>query len=297
MAPSAKEKIPYLRNFHKKLYQKGWNLKGYGDVEAEIELLENFDKVIKVFGEMRPEYQEVVADIAKKMGNGMADFLVDDVVTLDDYDLYCHYVAGLVGEGLSRLFAASHLEDPSFSTAERLWKSMGLFLQKTNITRDYLEDVTAVHPRIFWPKDIWQNYVDDVTDMQYKKNRTAAVACLNHMVYNAFTHAEDCIDYLDKLTEPSVFTFCAIPQTMAFSTLALCYNNGKVFEKEVKIRKGEAVRLITSSSTMTDVLRHFYYYAKMIEKDIPPNDPNGDKFKELLKSLATKIVTHPEYRP
>ncbi len=29
------------------------------------------------------------------------------VVTVADYDEYCHYVAGLVGEGLSRLFGAS----------------------------------------------------------------------------------------------------------------------------------------------------------------------------------------------
>jgi phytoene/squalene synthetase len=38
---------------------------------------------------------------------------------------------------------------------DELANSMGLFLQKTNVTRDYLEDVTAVNPRIFYPKDIW----------------------------------------------------------------------------------------------------------------------------------------------
>lgn len=29
------------------------------------------------------------------------------VETVKEYDLYCHYVAGLVGIGLSKLFAAS----------------------------------------------------------------------------------------------------------------------------------------------------------------------------------------------
>lgn len=28
------------------------------------------------------------------------------VMTVEDYDLYCHYVAGLVGIGLSQLFGA-----------------------------------------------------------------------------------------------------------------------------------------------------------------------------------------------
>ena len=44
------------------------------------------------------------------MGYGMAEFLEKDVVTVKDWELYCHYVAGLVGLGLSRLWAVSGLE-------------------------------------------------------------------------------------------------------------------------------------------------------------------------------------------
>jgi Squalene/phytoene synthase len=55
-------------------------------------------------------YRDVIKDITKRMGNGMADFLSKTVVTVKDWDLYCHYVAGLVGIGLSNLFAASQLE-------------------------------------------------------------------------------------------------------------------------------------------------------------------------------------------
>ena len=113
-----------------------------------------------------------------------------------DYELYCHYVAGLVGIGLSQLFASSGrgscficthgcngrsllhpwvqrrgpallcppplamhalraapthpnptpppppppsgLESPEFSSLDDLSNQMGLFLQKTNIIRDYL---------------------------------------------------------------------------------------------------------------------------------------------------------------
>lgn len=130
------------------------------------------------------------------------------VETVADYDLYCHYVAGLVGVGLSQLFgkysartsnsfrwlgclvvwsrqhsslqyivlssydcfanihhlliattscwvrvtclwhciavavappaASSGLESAQFARAEVLSNHMGLFLQKTNIIRDYL---------------------------------------------------------------------------------------------------------------------------------------------------------------
>lgn len=48
------------------------------------------------------------------------------VETTDDYDEYCHYVAGLVGLGLSKLFHASGAEKLA---PDNLSNSMGLFLQ------------------------------------------------------------------------------------------------------------------------------------------------------------------------
>lgn len=67
---------------------------------------------------------------------------------------YCHYVAGLVGIGLSRLFVASGLERAEVGEDSRLANNMGLFLQKTNIIRDYLEDVRQ--GREFWPTKVIQ---------------------------------------------------------------------------------------------------------------------------------------------
>ena len=61
-------------------------------------------------------------------------------------------MAGLVGIGLSSLFSASGLEDASVGSNQKLSNSMGLFLQKTNIIRDYFEDV--VQGRHFWPSEV-----------------------------------------------------------------------------------------------------------------------------------------------
>ena len=51
------------------------------------------------------------------METGMADFAHKAATTdstylaaIEEYDLYCHYVAGLVGEGLSRLWLDSGKE-------------------------------------------------------------------------------------------------------------------------------------------------------------------------------------------
>lgn len=53
-------------------------------------------------------------------------YLIFQVETIDDYDEYCHYVAGLVGLGLSKLFHASGKEDLA---GDDISNSMGLFLQ------------------------------------------------------------------------------------------------------------------------------------------------------------------------
>lgn len=116
--------------------------------------------------------------------------------TIEDYDEYCHYVAGLVGLGLSKLFYVSKLEKLA---PDHLSNSMGLFLQvfkhfqmflcnlnerifffsklelnflsiqlqKTNIIRDYLEDINEIpNSRMFWPKDIWTKYANILEVLQ-----------------------------------------------------------------------------------------------------------------------------------
>jgi farnesyl-diphosphate farnesyltransferase len=67
------------------------------------------------------------------MGEGMAFFagrnLTQGTVDIKDYNLYCHFVAGLVGEGLSRLFTGTGFEsDQILKCAKTLANTMGLFL-------------------------------------------------------------------------------------------------------------------------------------------------------------------------
>lgn len=62
-----------------------------------------------------------------------------------------------MGIGLSRLFSASELEDSIVGQDTDLANSMGLFLQKTNIIRDYLED--QLEGREFWPREVRENLI------------------------------------------------------------------------------------------------------------------------------------------
>lgn len=66
----------------------------------------------------------MIADITKRMGAGMAEFVSKDLgqgtVTTAEYNQYCHFVAGLVGDGLTRLFASTGIEGPDILLAPEL---------------------------------------------------------------------------------------------------------------------------------------------------------------------------------
>lgn len=203
--------------------------------------------------------------------------------TIDDYDEYCHYVAGLVGLGLSKLFHASGKEDLA---SDSLSNSMGLFLQKTNIIRDYLEDINEIpKSRMFWPRQIWSKYVNKLEDLKYEKNSVKAVQCLNDMVTNALMHVEDSLKYMSALRDPAIFRFCAIPQIMAIGTLAMCYNNIGVFRGVVKMRRGLTAKVIDRTKSMADVYGGFYDFSCMLNSKVDDNDPNAKKAKSSIEVI------------
>ena len=128
-------------------------------------------------------------------------------------------------------------------------------MQKTNIIRDYREDLDD--KRKFWPRQVWSKYADDLGDFADPKNLDAvnpvtnlkliaqALNCISEMTLVSLTHAVDCLIYLSVLRDQSVFNFCAIPQVMAIATLALVYRNPLVFERNIKIRRGESCKVPT----------------------------------------------------
>ncbi|EON62412.1 hypothetical protein W97_01634 [Coniosporium apollinis CBS 100218] len=273
------EKEPLLRNFHQVLEEEGWSFDGNGPDEKDRELLVKFHYVVEEFRKIKPEYREIIKDITKKMGNGMADYAnnaehnVNGVNTIEDYNLYCHYVAGLVGEGLTRLFVESKLANPLLLQRPELSESMGQFLQQVNIIRDIKEDLDD--KRRFWPKEVWSKYVDKFEDLFKPENEEKALNCTSEMILMALQRAEECLFYLAGIKDQSVFNFAAIPQSMAIATLEKCFRNPDIFKKNVKISKGNACQLmIDSTQNLELVYGIFRRHARLIHKKNDPRDPN-----------------------
>ncbi|KAG6779560.1 hypothetical protein POTOM_015952 [Populus tomentosa] len=327
-------KVPILIAFHRHIYDHDWHF-SCGTKDYKV-LMDQFHNVSNAFLELGKGsvlqpfatcltgmiedlivlgsiYQEAIEDITKRMGEGMAKFILKEVgdvgccnaglkddawiinlrkkdfsysdmqvESIDDYDEYCYYVAGLVGLGLSKLFHASGLEDLA---PDSLSNSMGLFLQKTNIIRDYLEDINEIpKSRMFWPREIWSKYVNKLEDLKLEGNSVKAVQCLNDMVTNALIHMDDCLKYLSELRDPAIFRFCAIPQIMAIGTLAMCYNNVNVFRGVVKMRRGLTAQVIHQTKTMDDVYGAFFDFSCMLKSKVDNSDPNAMKTLSRLEA-------------
>ncbi|XP_065257300.1 squalene synthase isoform X2 [Emys orbicularis] len=220
---------------------------------------------------------------------------------LEDFPTYCHYVVGLVGIGLSRLFSVLELEDPIIGQDTELANSMGVFIEKTIIIRDYLEDQLA--GREFWPREVWSRYAKKLSDLAKPENIDVAIQCMNELITNALHHIPDVLTYLSRLKTQSVFNFCAIPQVMAIATLAACYNNKQVFRGVVKIRKGQAVTLMMDATNIQAVKSIMYQYVEEIYRKIPSTDPSSNKTQQIIVSIQTiclpngTVVSRNHYSP
>jgi farnesyl-diphosphate farnesyltransferase len=303
MTIEVNKKVDLLKNFHKFNYQKGWTFTESGPNEKDRILLEQYDIVIEKFLQLDPKYQTVIDDICLKMGEGMSEFCLNEKPsTIENYYLYTYYVAGLVGIGLSRIFSASGLEDPSVAEKTDLADSMGRFLQKTNIIRDFLEDYED--GRKFWPDEVWKKFIPEDTEgdigILLKENyNCCAMATLNYLCIDAFQHVIDVLEYLSSLKDKSIFNFCAIPQLMAISSLALVFNNPEIFKtKGVKTRKGEAVKIMRNNPDVAAATVTFLQYITIIKnkaeilKVLPLEKENYKQLDKYIKEIKVWTEKH-----
>ncbi len=287
------KKLDLLHNFHKHCGNEQLRLQNIGDSEHYRHLLLHYYKVARAFNSLGEKYQQVIADITRKMGEGMAHFAQHDLKTKADYDLYCHYVAGLVGYGLSGLFSASGYEDFRLKHQLEISNAMGLMLQKTNIVRDYNEDM--LQGRIFWHQEVWQKYAASFDWFAQNSKNNLSLSCLNEMVCDSLQHLPECIAYLQILKNPDVFRFCAIPQVMAVATIAEVYNNPDVFTGVVKIRKPLAAKMMVYTNTLQDAGTFMLEALAKIESKTSASTPFATQILKAVETAKSTILKPSNY--
>ncbi|KAK1556509.1 hypothetical protein Q3G72_006178 [Acer saccharum] len=171
------------------------------------------------------------------------------VETIDDYDEYCHHVAGLFEICLSKLFDASGKpQDPAL---ENLSNSLLMLFQ----------------------------------DFKYEENSVKAVQCLNEMVTDALKHAGDCLNHMSALKDNAALQLSAMCSVAGFGTLALCYNNIQVFKAGVKLRAGLVAKIVDRTRTMSDVYNAFFEFASLMKSKVDMHDTNYNATMKTLSRL------------
>ncbi len=113
--------------------------------DAERLLLSEIPRVVKITHLWDPFQIQCMIECAEIMGKGMAEFQEKDLTsglkTYSEMKQYCYYVAGCVGEMLTKLFC--HHSSEISEIKEKLMGlavSFGQGLQMTNILKDQKED-------------------------------------------------------------------------------------------------------------------------------------------------------------
>jgi len=277
MSIPIEDKKQMLLNFHNDIENIDYSMECGDKPEYRI-LMKNFYKVNRTYKQLHSKYSNVIKSITHEMAKGMVEFLdKSSMDTTEEYDSYCHYVAGLVGIGLSQIFTLSGSEFNDLTKYESLSNSMGLFLQKTNIICDIKEDYDEKH--YWWPKDIVSKHFSSMDEIFANGGETGEFTTtnkhtdlLNEMIMNAFRHIPDSIEYLSLVKNNSNFNFCAIPQVVAMQTLATLFYNPNVFKKTEKLNKITLARIFMETSDMNSVLKFYIDSVEKIEKKIADNE-------------------------
>jgi len=177
-----------------------------GAKKAEFDLLTEMVETVKRCKSFDSRTVDIISRGVAIMAHGMAKSLAGiKIENLNDVDLYCYYVAGVVGEFLAALFAA-HNKEADAKKLMDLSVSFGEGLQLTNILKDRFTD--AKRGASFLPPV--KSVAEDTTQF-YE--------------YAALTkgHLEDALDFILTLPskEKGIRQFCLLNICMAAATLKL----------------------------------------------------------------------------
>ena len=285
MSIPIEDKKQMLLNFYNDIENDNYSME-CGDKPEYRNLMKNFYKVNRTYKQLHSKYRHVIKNITHEMAKGMVEFLdKSSMDTTEEYDSYCHYVAGLVGIGLSQIFTLSGSEFNDLTKHDSLSSSMGLFLQKTNIIRDIKEDYDE--KRYWWPKDIVSKHFSSMDDIFANGGEAGEFTTtnkhtdlLNEMIMNAFRHIPDSIEYLSLVKNNSNFKFCAIPQVVAVQTLATLFHNPNVFKKTEKLNKTTLARIFMDTNDMNSILQFYIDAVEKIEKKILESENHNSNSKQ-----------------
>lgn len=217
--------------------------------KAERLLVRETARVIAIGDGFTLAQRQALETCVAIMADGMAEFQERKdpagLPTLVDMECYCYFVAGVVGEMLTRLFCEY---SPQIRRNEdrlmALAVSFGQTLQMTNILKDIWED--RRRGACWLPRDVFARHGFALADLERGPDDPRFRAGLAELIDVARAHARRSLDYVLLLprAETGLRNFCLWALGMAVLTL-------RKIDKRRDFRSGQDVKITRRSVKAT----------------------------------------------
>jgi 4,4'-diapophytoene synthase len=210
---------------------------------AEHVLIRDVPRVLRITRSLPEPQREALLICVRTMAKGMAQFQLQEekheLQNLEDLDQYCYFVAGVVGQMLTRLFC---LYSPAIARNHdalmALAVSFGQGLQMTNILKDVWEDYQL--GACWLPRQVFAAEGFDLRDLTRARNRRGFERGVRRLIGISHEHLRNAVSYslLIPKHETGIRKFCLWAIGLAVLTLRkidshIHYTNGN----QVKISR------------------------------------------------------------
>jgi farnesyl-diphosphate farnesyltransferase len=248
---------------------------------AEHELIRLIPRVIAITRSFEPAQREALSLCVAIMGKGMAEFQDRDLRgglnDLEEMGAYCYYVAGVVGEMLTRLFCHYSPEmDAHRDLLMKLAVSFGQGLQMTNILKDLWDD----HKRgVCWlPRALFDEAGFELRELKPGHGDPRFAEGFRKLIGVAHAHLRNALEYtlLIPSHETGMREFCLWALGMAMLTLRKIDAHVDFSESsQVKIsrRSVKAVVVVSRLTRRSDALLKTVFFLAGL--GLPAPDPQA----------------------
>lgn len=222
-------------------------------VDTERRLMGGLGQVMAVFDGQKPSIKRATVRWVSEMADGMRlygrraegrEFFA--LMSRQDLERYCYFVAGTVGHLITDLFDEAISQPGLEPQLRKHSESFGLGLQLVNIVKDVTDDFAR--GVCFLPREFCLEEGFEPEALLEEEHREGAQRVARRVIDRARLHLQGALDY--TLTIPAehhqLRLFCLLPLWMAVETLALAENNDAMFVpgKKIKISRSDVGRII-----------------------------------------------------
>jgi farnesyl-diphosphate farnesyltransferase len=220
-----------------------------GTPEGEKGLIRNLDAVIRDTFRFSPEDQENLLECVAIMSRGMRHFQElagrKCLSALRDLNDYCYYVAGVVGEMLTRLFCAHSGAIRARKTKlEACSVSFGQGLQMVNILKDVWKDLK--NDGVCWlPEEIFRKHGYDLSKLAQESLDARYEAGILELTGIGAWHLDRGLEYVKAIPvkEKKIRQACLWTLSLSYLTLRRIVKNLRFTDgSQVKISRASVKR-------------------------------------------------------